>query len=151
MSDDTGLYEPTCLVLLAHGSRDPEWRVPFEELRDGLAVELGPERVRLAYMEMTAPTLRETVLEAATEGWDRLVVLPLFLATGRHMNVDVPRLVAEARTAAPGLEIVLRPAVGEHPGIFGVLHRLALEAVAITGDGRGSPGFRGSPAGPPDT
>jgi hypothetical protein len=49
-----------CLVLLAHGSKDPRWRAPFERIAQELQKKLGKQRVRLAYMEFVGPTLHST-------------------------------------------------------------------------------------------
>ena len=51
------LAKSECLVLLAHGSRDPQWRVPFERIVDAVQGQSGKTKVRLAYMEFIEPTL----------------------------------------------------------------------------------------------
>ncbi len=77
------------LILMAHGSSDPNWRAPFERLAEQLSERLATP-LRLAYMEICAPSLEDTVAELAAEGVERAEILPLFFAAGRHLRKDVP-------------------------------------------------------------
>ena len=73
---------PSRLVILAHGSRDPRWRAPFETFVATLAADLGADKVRLAYMEFVTPTLADMAEEAMRDGVQQLKILPLFMAGG---------------------------------------------------------------------
>jgi len=115
-------------VLFAHGSRDPVWRGRFERLASELSSAVGPGEVRLAYMEFTGPTLAEVVDQAAQEGVGRVVILPLFLASGGHVANDIPPQVAEARSLHPEIEILLLPPVGEDPRFAALVGEILAEA-----------------------
>lgn len=118
----------TQLVLFAHGSSDPRWRQPFEHLASEMAQTLGPDRVRLAYMEFAGPTLMEVAREAGRLGVERLKVLPLFFSAGTHVAKDIPHQVAAAALCFPQLDIDILPPVGEHPRLRAVLKEIAEEA-----------------------
>jgi len=105
------------LVLLAHGSKDTRWQVPFNELTTGLNERLGVDSVRLAYMEFIAPTLSDVAEEAVMDGKRELLVVPLFLAAGAHLAEDIPAQATEARRRFPQLQIELLPPIGEHPRV----------------------------------
>ncbi len=120
------------LVLFAHGSADPRWRAPFERLAADVAAEVGAERVRLAYMESAEPTLAQVAEEAARDG-AALVVLPLFMASGVHVNRDVEARARAAESAHPGLRVEVLPAVGEDPRLARALREIATEAAAGRG------------------
>jgi len=115
----------TRLVLFAHGSNDPRWRSPFESLQHEVAQALGTERVRLAYMEFSSPTLLEVATEAASAGVERLRLLPLFMAGGGHVDRDVPAQVARARERYPQLVIEVLPPIGDHPRFRALLREIA--------------------------
>jgi sirohydrochlorin cobaltochelatase len=102
------------LILLAHGSRDPDWRAPFEALTHGLA----PLPVHLAYMEMATPTLA-TVVDAviAGGGVTHINILPLFMAQGGHLKHDVPDQVTAMQQQYPQVTFTLLPPVGQHPAV----------------------------------
>ena len=127
------------LVLLAHGSRDPVWRAPFERLRRELTTTLGPGRVRLAYLEFETPTLQETLEEAIRDDTALVRILPLFTASGKHVREDIPEQVARARRAASDTTLELLPPLGDDPRFYDLMRRVALEAVRVEA-GTGAPG-----------
>lgn len=120
------------LLLLAHGSRDPAWRAPFERLRSRLTETLGEDRVALAYLEMVGPSLDDELDRAAGDGVRRVRVLPLFLAAGAHVRRDVPERVAAFRARHPDTEVEVLPQVGEDERMVGQMEMLAREAAGGT-------------------
>ena len=97
-------------ILLAHGSRDPQWAAPFFELEKDLTKQFAS--VSLAFMELASPSIEDAVLQASRNNAKNIAVLPLFLATGRHLKTDVPELLAPLRDKYQ-VDITLLPAVGE--------------------------------------
>ena len=77
------------MILLAHGSRDPNWCGTFET---GLAVinRHLEANACLAYMEMAAPGLDTVISKYYLKGVRHFDILPLFFAEGRHLLHDVP-------------------------------------------------------------
>ena len=94
------------LILLAHGSSDATWCAVFERLHQALAARLQTP-LRLAYMELSEPSLESTVAELAAQGTSRAEILPLFFAAGRHLRLDVPAQVEALKAAYPGFELTL--------------------------------------------
>ena len=115
----------SCLVLLAHGSKDPRWREPFEKLFFKAARD--SERVRLAYMEFTGPTLLEVAEECAREEVESLRVLPLFMAAGAHLATDVPEQLGQVSELYPKMRIELLPPIGEDPMVIALVEQLIRE------------------------
>jgi sirohydrochlorin cobaltochelatase len=111
-----------CLILVAHGSRDPRWRAPFERLRDELRSELP---VELAFLELAPPDFAQATAAAVAAGARRIRVLPLFMAGGAHVERELPALVDAARAAHPGVTFELLGAIGEHPRFVELLRELA--------------------------
>lgn len=108
------------LILLAHGSRDPRWRAPFDALADSLSNRLEAP-LRLAYMELCEPSLEHVAAELADAGYCRADVLPLFFAAGRHLREDVPRQIEALHAQHKTLSIELLAPVGEHPAFVDAL------------------------------
>jgi sirohydrochlorin cobaltochelatase len=117
----------TTLILIAHGSRNPQWRASLEELAAGLRRRVGPDRLQLAYMEFTSPTLAEAGAAAARAGAKRIRVLPLFLTAAGHVDRNIRPLVDELRQAYPELEVQLLPPMGRQPLFAEFLHQIAVE------------------------
>jgi sirohydrochlorin cobaltochelatase len=103
------------IVLVAHGSREPEWSRPFELIASRIAKKLPALSVALAYLEHGA-SLEESVAALAAKGVSSIRVVPLFLGQGGHVREDLPRLVS--RAMRPGLDLQLETAIGERPEVL---------------------------------
>jgi sirohydrochlorin cobaltochelatase len=116
----------SAIVLFAHGARDPRWAAPFEAIA-GRARAAAPDRiVRLAFLELMAPSLAETIDALAAEGVADIDVVPLFLGTGGHLRNDLPRQAEAARVAHPGLRLRLHAAIGEDTSVMNAIAQAAL-------------------------
>jgi sirohydrochlorin cobaltochelatase len=115
------------LVLVAHGSPDPDWRRPLERLAEQLTATLG-ERVALAYLAH-APSIDDAIGSLASAGHRRfLVVAALISPGGRHVKRDIPEAVELARASFPELEIDLAPgALGDDEQVVAALARATVE------------------------
>lgn len=113
----------SALILLGHGSRAPE---TFEEMRE-LAAKLQAlhpgTAVSAAFLSLGDPDLPRAIAAAAASGAAGIRILPLFFFSGKHVQDDIPRLVAEARAAHPGVRIELLAAAGRHPDFPGFVAR----------------------------
>ena len=121
------------IVLFAHGSRDPEWARPFEQLAATLA-RTTRQPVLLAYLELMRPPLEQAISALVKQGSTSIRVVPVFLGQGGHVKEDLPRLVERARKQHPKVAITLEPPIGEQPAVIDAI------AAAIT-----------RPAGPPSS
>ena len=53
-------------------------------------------------------------------------MVPVFLGAGGHVKQDLPRLVAEAGRAHPGVQLSLEAPVGEQPAVLAAIaHAIA--------------------------
>jgi len=110
------------IVLLAHGSRDPQWSQPFERLAAHLSTRLPAAAIALSYLEH-GPPLARAIAEVAAQGAAAIRVVPVFLGQGGHVKADLPRLVAAAQMEFPRLQIRLEPAVGEQARVIEAMAR----------------------------
>jgi sirohydrochlorin cobaltochelatase len=101
------------VLLFAHGARDPRWAAPFEAVAARVRDHDASLEVRLAYLELMAPTIAEAGGELAMAGCDRVDIVPLFLGAGGHVRKDLPALVHDLEDAYPLVQWRLHPAVGE--------------------------------------
>lgn len=119
--------DDTLLVLVAHGSRNPEWGVPLEALTDAVARGAGTDHVRLAYSQFASPSLEDVVADAAAAGMRRVRVLPLFMTAHGHVERDIRPVVDALRRAHETVEVELLPPVGELASFQKILVELARE------------------------
>ena len=122
--------KPTGLILFAHGSRDSQWRTPFESMLEQL--QRDDHRVSmLAFLECMEPSLPEAIDSLVAQGMQKITVVPVFLAVGSHVRKDLPLLLEHARKKHPALEIQASAAIGEQPEIQLAIARFALKAATI--------------------
>ena len=114
------------LLLFAHGARDPRWALPFEAVAAHIRAAEPTTPVALSFLEFMAPGLVEAGSVLAAQGCDRIEVLPLFLGAGGHVRKDLPALIDQLRAAHPGVQWLLRPAIGEDASVIEAMARAAL-------------------------
>lgn len=93
----------TVLIGCAHGTREKAGQQVIRDLLETVRVALGIE-VREAYVDVQEPHVKDVVAEV-TAGGERAVVVPLLLAGGYHVYVDIAQAVAghAGVAAAPAL------------------------------------------------
>jgi sirohydrochlorin cobaltochelatase len=109
------------LILLAHGSPDPDWRRSLHALAEAVRARHPAEEVGVAFMQFNGPTLPEVVEDAVRSGQKTLRLLPLFMATAGHVDKDIKPLVAELDQLHTEVRFVLLTPVGEDslfPGLI---------------------------------
>jgi sirohydrochlorin cobaltochelatase len=114
------------IILFAHGSRDPLWRLPIEAVAAEISTRDAQAIVRCAYLELCLPSLPDAAAELAASGVQEIKVFPLFLGVGKHAREDLPVLMDEIRTAHPGLTLTLLPTAGESPALTALMADIAL-------------------------
>jgi len=105
------------IVLIAHGSREPRWARPFEELAESVGKKTGLP-VKLAFLEQMKPSLEEAISTFAREGIRSIRVVPVFLGQGGHVREDLPRLVEAIGREQPALALTLEPPIGERADVI---------------------------------
>ncbi|AMO24965.1 CbiX/SirB N-terminal domain-containing protein [Ramlibacter solisilvae] len=115
------------VILLGHGSRDPLWRLPIEAVARRIEGRAPALLVRCAYLDLDSPDLAAAAADLVAAGARSVTVVPMFLGTGRHVRDDLPALTDGVRASHPGVDIELRPPVGEDSRVLDLLAALASE------------------------
>ncbi|GII51776.1 hypothetical protein Pth03_01650 [Planotetraspora thailandica] len=125
------------LVLAAHGARSRGWESVMGSLADGVRRARPGCRVELGFLETSRPPLADVL--SAVPG--PVVVVPLLLAGGYHVHIDLPAVVAATRPDA----LVARQ-LGPHPLLTAALARRlasaglrACDAVVLAAAGSSDP------------
>ena len=123
------------VVIVDHGSRREASNAMLATVVDAFR-RRGPEgfvAVEPAHMELAEPSIATAVGRCVAEGATRVVVTPFFLAPGRHIQDDIPALVAEAARAHPGVEVRIAEPLGTHPLAVDILHARVAESLGGEG------------------
>jgi sirohydrochlorin cobaltochelatase len=127
MSGTAGPWQADAIVLLAHGSPDPDWMLPVERCAALVQARSPATPVLVATLEQ-GRSLNEVAEALVAAGAIRVAVIPFFLSPGgRHVKRDLPATVAATQAAFPGLELQLGPgAIGMDPDVLAALATAAL-------------------------
>ena len=113
------------IILFAHGSRDPLWRLPIEAVALQIKQQSPKVDVVCAFLELTEPDLQTTTQRMADKGLRHIAIVPMFLGVGRHARDDLPELVQGLTEAYPQMSFELLPAIGEHPAMTSLMAEIA--------------------------
>ncbi|MGH6631157.1 MAG: sirohydrochlorin chelatase [Burkholderiales bacterium] len=109
------------IILFAHGARDPQWARPFQQLVTELGELLPGERIVLAFLELMQPSLPDCVAALYADGLRNLRIVPVFLGSGGHLKVDLPKIENQLRNQFKDIEITIDPPIGEQPAVIGAI------------------------------
>jgi sirohydrochlorin cobaltochelatase len=101
------------LILFAHGSREPGWAEPFEQLAARVRVAAPQAQVRLAFLELMQPDLAGAAAQLVAAGVDTIRIVPIFLGQGGHLRRDLPLLVDDLLAQFPEAKFAYAPAAGD--------------------------------------
>jgi sirohydrochlorin ferrochelatase/(2Fe-2S) ferredoxin len=113
-----------CVVLVGHGSRDPDANRELGRVAASYGAARPDRRVHVAYIELAAPLLGDA-LDAIAEGAASIVVVPLFLFAAGHAKNDLPLIIDRTRRRFSGVQIAAAPALGVHPLLVDLAHERA--------------------------
>ena len=116
----------TGIILFAHGSRDPQWRLPIEAVAQQISERSPAALVRCAYLELCVPSLPDAAIDLIAAGAHKIKVFPLFLGVGKHAREDLPLLIQAMRAAHPDITVELLPTAGENQALISLMAELAL-------------------------
>ena len=121
----------SAIVLFAHGSRDPQWSAPIEEIARRLRLQDDHSPVCCAYLELMTPSLPQAVeqLLSSYPALKTVCIFPVFLGMGRHAREDLPEICRDLRAQHPSIEFRQLPSAGESPQVLEAIAAAASAAL----------------------
>ncbi|MCA9691894.1 MAG: hypothetical protein KC636_19995 [Myxococcales bacterium] len=122
---------PRAIVLLAHGSPDPDWGAPVQQLGARIQAIAPGVAVRDVYLSHGDEGLAAALAELAGVGHREVEVIACVLsAGGRHRKRDIPALVERMQARFSALTLTLRDgALGEDARVIEAMAIAALGTV----------------------
>ncbi len=100
------------LVIVDHGSKKTAANDMLLDVAALFKRSSASDIVEPAHMELAEPTIAQAFDRCVAQGANFVVVHPYFLAPGRHSTSDIPRMVAEAAAAHPGIRFHITQPLG---------------------------------------
>lgn len=102
------------VVVVDHGSRRDEANQMLLEVVDLFAEQSGCSIVEPAHMELLEPTVATAFDRCVERGAKLIVVMPYFLAPGRHWDEHIPELARAAVARHEGVRYLVTAPLGPH-------------------------------------
>jgi len=120
------------IVLAAHGSRVTASNDEIGALAARLSASLSSAEplaesapvVLHGFLELSEPSIDDAIDQCSSLGVTQLHVLPYFLAAGRHVQTDIPEIIAAASTRHPHMTITLAQHIGASELMLDMILRL---------------------------
>ncbi len=108
------------IIIVDHGSRSADASLRHERFVASWHEHSRYKIVAPAHMEFAQPSISSAFDSCVAAGATNVVILPLFLWPGVHLERDIPALVAQSASCHPGVAyagLVVRPVSIPHLGI----------------------------------
>lgn len=116
------------LIAVAHGSRDPRSARVISAAVAALRDARPDLDVRLAFLDLTAPSVDQVLDGVAADGHSQAVVVPLLLGSAFHARVDLPGILTAARLRHPQLSVFQADVLGRDPRLVDAVRQRIVEA-----------------------
>jgi sirohydrochlorin ferrochelatase len=111
------------LLLVGHGSRkqaaNDEIQAMAETVRE--LEDCDFDGVQSAFLEIAEPNIHDGIARCVELGADSIVVVPYFLAAGKHVSRDIPAELECARAGHPQVNISLSRYLGANEAMAGLV------------------------------
>jgi sirohydrochlorin cobaltochelatase len=121
------------LLLIGHGTRDPNGLAEFAETVRLVASQVSPAAVEPAFLELASPTIAEGWERLVAHGVRRIVAAPLLLFAAGHARQDIPAALRAAAARHPQLEWRQAEPLGCHPALLELSAQRFQDAVQDAG------------------
>ena len=119
------------VILLGHGSRREEANEEIREMAK-LVQEADPNGLyEVAFLSFGSPHLADAAVTLIEKGCEKIIVMPMFLVTGNHINRDITSRLLLQKTTYPEVKFVLAKHFGAHPGIISIVQERIQEAAKL--------------------
>jgi sirohydrochlorin ferrochelatase len=111
----------TAVIVMVHGSPTPSANDDMFRIVDVVRQRQVFDLVAAAFLECNEPSIADAIDDAVRAGVDRIVAVPYFLHTGKHVADDLPTLLDEARLRHPDVDFAMGKYLGTSPRLTEIL------------------------------
>lgn len=127
------------MLLVGHGSTMPYNQELVEKTASMIKSQNTDFIVKCGFMNMNTPTIKDSLNEFRREPIDALVVVPLFLAKGVHIEKDIPAEIGLAEGTKKGvfllngksIPLVYADPIGSDPLLADLMIKNATKALSL--------------------
>ena len=130
---------PIGVVIVDHGSRRSESNELLERFVSRFADRMLADQpddshgkvhvIEPAHMELAEPSIATAFDCCVAKGATRVIVIPYFLAPGKHWHEDIPQLTQAAAAKHPEVEYHVGEPIGLHPMMLDVVEARLMDCL----------------------
>jgi len=118
------------IIVLGHGSKAQEANQAFLQLTALFQAKNHQDVVEPAFLQLSPPDLAAAMGKIVAQGVKQIVICPVFLFPGNHIQEDIPAELEKERAKYPEVEIVQAGHMGVDERILEILYARVEEACA---------------------
>ncbi|QZA88086.1 sirohydrochlorin chelatase [Salinarchaeum sp. IM2453] len=121
------------ILLIGHGSPEEQANSQVETIVEAFDQHIDVP-VQAAFVEQAHPAVDEAIISLADD-YDEIVVLPLLLFGAKHVKIDIPLKIEQARKEITGATVRYGSHLGVHAGMIDlVANRIAVAESELEAD-----------------
>lgn len=111
------------IIIVAHGSYKKETNNNLKDFTKAMAVKLkiNPEDIKYAYLRFKRPTVEEAISQCISENAKTIIIHPLFLSSGTHVTLEIPKIIESFKQKHQEIEIVYTKPLGLHEKLIDIV------------------------------
>jgi len=117
------------VLLVAHGSKRKESNEEFIKLCK--KIKLEADAISYAFLELEKPSIEMAVEEMHEKEIQRVYLYPYFLNSGKHVSVDIPRIISNLNSIYTNMEIELLEHFGSSKSVVSIISSDLQKAMEI--------------------
>ncbi|MDZ4480038.1 sirohydrochlorin chelatase [Bacillus cereus] len=135
------------IVYVGHGSRLQEGNEQFIQFIQSVMKERNERIQKIAFLELTTPTISDAVTETIIEGVTEIMIVPVLLFAAAHYKRDIPLEIAKMKNQYPHISFSVVQPFSTHPHMVELVVKRIRETMPMQGSsvllvGRGSSDFQ---------
>ncbi|MCC5908965.1 MAG: CbiX/SirB N-terminal domain-containing protein [Clostridiaceae bacterium] len=122
------------LFVLAHGSRAKEADETLKGIVETLNGKDNKEFQLLGFgsMEFSKPSFGEGIEDLVKQGAEEIVIVPMFLFRGNHIQFDIPKKFDQIKEQHPDVKFIMGQHIGADNRIAEIIEERGREALQPT-------------------
>ena len=114
------ITQQAAILLIGHGTRRAAGTAEFRNLVQKLREALPNRVCQEAFLELAEPTVPEALETLHQQGFQQIIVVPIFLMAAGHVKDDIPTLFHALQAKYPEISINFGDCLGMHPHLLQV-------------------------------
>jgi sirohydrochlorin cobaltochelatase len=107
------------ILLVGHGSRDPEGNEQIRQFIQQLKPSLDPSLlVETCFLEFELPNISQGIDTCVMKGASHVIVIPIMLLPAGHSKIHIPASIDEAKEKYPSIQFTYGRPIGVHEETF---------------------------------